>query len=138
MMLKGLGARVFALNHLRRNRIQKKTAGYDMHPSQLPILEAVIANPGCRQRDAAKALGVSAASIALSTKRLEKSGCIEKKVDPENRRSNQLYATQSGCDAAALFRRAFDETDAETFAGFSAPELALLAGFPDAQNFPLE
>lgn len=131
MQLKELGARVFAINHLRRSRIQKRTVGHEMHPTQLPILEAIISMPGCRQRDAARALGVTAASIALSTKRLEKSGCIEKRVDPDNRRSNQLYATERGRETTALFRRAFDETDAETFAGFSDEEKIRLSGYFD-------
>ncbi len=131
MERKELGARLIRVNHMRRRRVQRMTAGYELYPGQLPILEAIKRNPGSTQQDVAAQLGVTPASIALSAKRLNAAGLIEKRVDAENKRRNQLFITKQGGQAAALYRESFDALDAETFAGFSEEEQQSLCGFLD-------
>ena len=131
MDLQPLGGRLVLLNVLRRNLTHRKTAGYELHRGQLPILELVLARPGCTQQELAEQLRITPASVAQSTTRLEKAGLIEKRADPDNRRRNCLNATEEGARAASRYRQSFDEVDAETFSGFSEAELVTLSAYLD-------
>ena len=122
-----LGTQFFMINVLRRNLIQKKTAGFDLRHGQLPLLEAAMFHPDCTQQELAGILRVTPASIAQSVARLERAGFIEKRVDPQNKRCNRLNPTDAGRQAAMLYRRSFDEADAFTFAGFTQEQLEQLA-----------
>lgn len=145
MDIRYLGMQFFMINVLRRNLVQKKTAGFDLRHGQLPLLEAVMRSPGCSQRELAETLRVTPASIAQSVARLERAGFLEKHVDARNRRCNRLFATDTGKNAAALYRRSFDEANDFTFAGLSEAQLvqlsalfeAILNNFgEDAAHFP--
>ncbi len=114
-----LGGRILLLNILRRNMMREETADCQLYHGQFPVLETIIHCPDTTQAMLAEQLHVTPASIALSTKRLEKAGLIERRVDPENRRCNLLQATEAGRVAADVYRRGFDAVEARTLAGFS-------------------
>lgn len=119
------------LNLLRGRRLREETTGCGLHDGQLPVLECLITRPGCTQRQLAQRLVVTPASIAQSTKRLQRAGLIEKRVDKENLRCNQLYATESGVETALEYRRSFDKVDAETLRGFTEDEMKTLVALLD-------
>ena len=52
---------------------------HGLYFGQMPVLDFIAANPGCTQVQVADHLRVSPASIALSTKRLQKAGYLTKK-----------------------------------------------------------
>lgn len=81
------------------------------------------ANPGCTQVQVADHLRVSPASIALSTKRLQKAGYLTKEVDAENLRCKRLYISEEGQRVCAMCRERLDQIDAVAFQGFSEEEL---------------
>ncbi|MDO4572582.1 MAG: MarR family winged helix-turn-helix transcriptional regulator, partial [Clostridia bacterium] len=91
----------------------------------------IIRRPDCTQALLAEQLRVTPASIALSTKRLEKAGLIERRVDPDNRRCNRLRSTDEGAHAADTYRQCFNAVDSRTFRGFSEEERAQLASYLD-------
>ena len=95
------------------------------------VQEVLIINAGCTQKELAETLRVTPASIALSTKRLQKSGYVEKRVNESNRRCNRLYATPAGEAAALRHRQYLDEANEKTFAGISEEEQAVLCGLYD-------
>lgn len=119
------------LNVLRGRRLRERNTGCGLHDGQLPVLECLIASPGCTQRQLARRLVVTPASIAQSTKRLQRAGLIEKRVEQDNLRCNRLYATENGIALAQEYRRNLDILDAETLHGFSVEEMQLLAGLLD-------
>lgn len=124
-----LGSKLIAVNILRRNQVLSHTTDCSIYPGQLPVLEIILSSPGLTQREIAEKLRVTPASVALSTKRLQKNGMLEKRVDSDNRRCNRLYATAFGEAAAQIHRKCFDEVDAVTFAGFSEEEKQQLLAF---------
>lgn len=63
---------------------------------QLPVLEYISAHEGCTQSALAKGLGLSAATVAVSTKRLARAGHITKAADEKNLRCNKLFVTDAG------------------------------------------
>ena len=99
---------------------------HGLYFGQMPVLDFIAANPGCTQVQVADHLRVSPASIALSTKRLQKAGYLTKEVDAENLRCKRLYISEEGQRACAMCRERLDQIDAVAFQGFSEEEL--LAG----------
>lgn len=131
MELRDVGRRLVLLNILKRKLVAEHTAGCELYPGQLHLLDAVILSPGIPQQEAASRLGVSAASVAQSVKRLEHGGLIQKEPDPNNLRKNRLFATPAGTAAADAYRKSFDLVDKAMFAGFSREELTHLSELLD-------
>lgn len=111
------------LELLRRIYIRGQSKGVEMHRGQVPILGYIQDNEGCTQTDAADHLGVSPASVALSSKRMCAAGLIERRSDELDMRCNRLSITPKGRRALEDFLSVFREIDAKTFEGFSEEEL---------------
>ena len=112
------------LHILRRIVLQKATADSGLYIGQLPILEYIRHNDGCTQAELAEKMFVSPASIALSTKRMEKEGLLKKQTDKDNLRRNKLTITEKGREVSQECRRVFDEVDKKMFAGLSSDEIS--------------
>lgn len=125
-----IGGRLMLLLLLRRNILQR-SGETGLHPSQLPILEALSHNPGCTQQELADCLRVTPASVALSTKRLEKAGLIEKRADKTDRRRNRLCITEKGRQLSLEHRRRMDALDADMLQSFSEEEMQQLCTLLD-------
>lgn len=82
---------------------------------QLPILDYVDEHPLCSQSAMARTLGLSAPSVAISTKRLVKAGLLEKRADPDNLRQNRLSLTAHGERTVRLARELAEETNRALF-----------------------
>ena len=121
-----LGKSMFMINVLRRKLLQQKTVGCDLHPGQLPLLETLLHQPECTQKELAETLRITPASVAQSAARLKNAGLIEKRVDANNRRCNRLRATPAGEQAAKVYRQSFDQVNDETFGCLTAEEQASL------------
>lgn len=116
---------------VRRIMMNKMAGDAGLYMGQLPILAYISHNKNCTQKEIADWLGVSAASVALSTKRLQKQGFIEKTVDSENLRRNMLSVTEKGCETAYSHRRRAVEFDEKMLAGLSEEELVSLSHIMD-------
>jgi len=77
---------------------------------------------------------VSPASIASSTKRLQRSGLIQKKVDEGNLRQNMLFVTEKGRELAENCRNELSLFQDAFFDGFSEEELTRLSDILDHIN----
>ena len=108
---------------LRRIMLNKTAHSEGLYMGQLPILAYISHNEGCTQKEIADWLKVSPASIALSTKRLQKAGLIDKAVDQDNLRRNRLRVTDKGRETALRHREAENAFDRNMFSGISEPSL---------------
>lgn len=72
-----------------------------VYPGQPPLLFTLGRMGACNQADLAKALHISPATIAVSLKRMEKSGFVKRVPDPGDLRSNRIELTERGRRAAA-------------------------------------
>lgn len=115
----------------RRILSQRMATDAGLYLGQLPIIEYVARHNGCSQVDIADTLHLSAASVAISTKRLQKAGIIDKTVDESNLRSKRLTITDKGLELSGKCRELFDSIDRRLFAGFEEEELIQLKGFLD-------
>ena len=123
------------LHLLRRIILQKATADTGLHMGQLPILEYVRKNDGCTQAELAEKMLVSPASIALSTKRMKREGMLEKRVDEDDLRRNQLTVTEKGCRISEKCRKVCDEVDSKLFADFDERDYEQFVEYLDRMLF---
>lgn len=98
----------------------------DVYFGQPPILDALANSGVCTQNELAKTLNVSPASIAVSLRRMQKSGLIEKEADAEDLRRNFVRLTEKGKAQHAYIHDCFEEIDRKLYAGFTDAELEML------------
>ena len=107
----------------------KQSQQYGLYVGQPQVLNYISQHPGCTQNEIADNLGVSAASIAFSTKRLQNAGLLQKQVNSLNMRCNKLYVNPEGVEVLNKFSDDFDRLNLAMFEGFSEEELDRLADF---------
>jgi len=94
------------LNRLRRlGPGQPPFKDVQITPSQLVLLDWVVASPGCGIQEIAAGLGLTPPTVSVGVRRLEKAGLLERQPDPRDGRSIQLLPTSQG---QALHQRAQD------------------------------
>ncbi|MGI6709878.1 MAG: MarR family winged helix-turn-helix transcriptional regulator [Bacilli bacterium] len=110
------------------NNIFKET---NVYYGQHLILEVLSKNDGITQVEIASKLGVTAASVALSTKRMEKNGLLCKKVDETNLRCKKLYITKKGLDSLKKIHKEIKKFNNKMFEGFTEKEIENLSFYLD-------
>ena len=104
----------------------KQSQKYGLYAGQPQVLNYVRLHPGCTQNEIASSLGVTPASIAFSTKRMQNAGFLQKQVNSLNMRCNKLYVTPEGLDNLDRFTDSFDELNQAMLSGFTEEELEVL------------
>lgn len=92
-------------------------------PQQIAMLRFIYENPDCTQADIAKYFHVSSATVAVSTKKLQKSGFIKKTVEECNLRCKRISITEYGEKEFFEIQKKFDEHDKIIFDDFTEDEL---------------
>ncbi len=113
---------IFKVKREHHKTIEKKISCLGIHPSQHHLLMYLARNGSSSQNSIAAAMGVSPATIAVSLKKLEKGKYIEKKVNSEDNRFNQIVLTERGKQVVLQSEQIFSETDKALFRGFSSEE----------------
>lgn len=111
-------------SHLHYN--YAKLEKVDMHPRQFPMLRVVSEYPGLKQSEIAEKLHIKPPTVAVSIKRLEKAGYLERKPDDSNRRISRIYITDTGTQVMELGRAIISEEEQMLLQGFSPEEIALV------------
>ena len=101
---------------------------------QPPILDYLLEHGSCTQNELAAALNVSPASMAVSVKRMQKSGLVQKVNDENDMRCNKITITDFGKKQIEDIHSRLDEIDTKTFSGFSEEELCSLKSYIDRIN----
>lgn len=112
----------------RQINIRQGLQGKGIYDRQFPILNYIAKNEGCTQVDIAKALYISPASVAISTKRLQKAGLIQKEVDENSLRKNRVTVTEEGREIIQQCRQIFAQLDNMMFRGFAEDDMEALKG----------
>ena len=72
--------------------------------SQLSLLLSLSENPGCRVQDTAERLDLTAPTISIGVRRLEKMGLVQRGADPDDQRAVCLYLSPKGRRIASKAR----------------------------------
>lgn len=105
-----------------RKTVEKRICSLGIHPSQHHMLMCIAKNGACTQNSIAEAMEISAATVAVSLKKLEKGGYIERHSSRSDNRSNVIALTSKGEDVVEQSRMLFEEVDEEMFTGISLEE----------------
>lgn len=116
----------------------QQSQAFGLYVGQPQVLNYIRSNPGCTQTEIANELGVSPASIAFSTKRLQASGALMKQVNSIDLRRNRLFITSEGIDAMDRFEERYNDLNEKMFEGFSEAELNQLSDFAERITENLE
>lgn len=110
-------------NLLHRYRITTALSGLNIYRGQPEILGFLLENGECAQKTLAETMGVSAASIATSIKRMCKAGFVERTEDETDRRINRIRITQKGKEVFLAGREECNKVDARMFSGITDEEI---------------
>lgn len=119
---------------LRRNSLRIQAAELGLYFGQAPILGYIFEHQGCTQKEIADALGITPASVAFSTKRMQNADLIQKQINAENMRCNKLSVTQKGRDILAAFSQDYAELQSDLFQNFSDEEITQFTVFLERLN----
>jgi MarR family transcriptional regulator, transcriptional regulator for hemolysin len=95
----------------------------DMTMSQGWVLVHLVRENGLRQSDLADRLEVATVTTSKLIDRLEARGFVERRSDPEDRRSNRVYATAKAKSLVKVMTRTIFEVDEIANRGIDAAEL---------------
>lgn len=130
---------------LRRAQIQvfqdfmARFAAFDMRPSEYSVLALIGANPGSKQIEIAKALGIKRANFVALINTLETRGLVDRRQPANDRRSHALFLTDAGEALVATLNEAQAQFEAECVARLGGPRardqlMALLAKLVPADD----
>ena len=105
-----------------RTILEHRIADTGVYRSQHQMLMHISEYPNVSQRDLAEHLRISAATVAVTLKKLEKGGYIQRKVDKQDNRYNQICLTEMGSQIVKESVRIFQEIERAMFAGFSSED----------------
>ncbi len=114
---------------LHRYRISNALSGLNIYRGQPEILGFLIDNGECSQKQLAESVGVSAASIATSLKRMCRAGFVERTEDEADRRINRIRITEKGREAFLAGRAECSKVDTRMFEGFSREEIDIFSEY---------
>ncbi len=74
-------------------------------PSQLLLLDWIVASPGCSIREVAEGLGLTSPTVSVGVRRLEEAGLVERRPNPQDGRAIRVFPTARGEDLHRRVRR---------------------------------
>ncbi len=113
---------LFVTDKNLKRTIEKRVEGTGVYRSQHRLLMMLGENPDISQTMLAEKLEVSPAAVAVSLKKLEKSGYIARQCSEDDNRINRVVITEKGQDVIEKSINYFKEMDRTFFEGFSEEE----------------
>jgi DNA-binding MarR family transcriptional regulator len=119
-------AQVCRLHHARAHTLFESIGVYRGQP---PVLVALREQDGMTHSELAARLRVTPATMTRMAQRMERAGHVARRPDPNDQRVSRVYLTPSGRDVQSKLARVFQTMQDESFAGFSAQEIADLGRY---------
>lgn len=96
----GTGVQAWLALLRAHDKMQRHTANhldcYDLTPAQYDVLAQLHDSPGIPQQELAERLLVTKGNVCGLIDRMSKNGLVERRCDPQDRRINLLYLTETG------------------------------------------
>lgn len=122
MELKDLVHELISISVIHRYHITKSALSVGLYFGQPNMIEYILQNNACSQKEIAEALHITPASAAVSLKRMEKAELITRTPDEKDPRKNNICVTKKGERALRQFREICRTTDENMLKGFSEEE----------------
>lgn len=118
--------RFFQLMRLHRYTMHRYFQSIGLFNGHPHMLFHIRRRPGITQKELAAHLEISAASVAISIRRLEAAGLVRRESDADDRRVIHLYLTPAGEEMDAACGRGRDFMIDTLYRGLSPDEQAVL------------
>ncbi len=105
--------------------------GIGLQRGRFPMLQVLLHNEGCTQIEVAEQLRISPASVAVTLRRMERDGLVQRREDTQDQRCKRIYATEKAKEIEEQCHGFFETLDEKMFAGLSAEELGTLSRLLD-------
>lgn len=112
-----------------RSALERRLQETGVYRGQHRLLMCISKHPDLSQKELAELEDVSTAAIAVSLKKLEKGGYVERVVDAKDNRSNNIRITEKGQNVVRQSIHIFQDVEKQTFADFSEEEKLQFLGF---------
>ena len=109
--------------------LEKLVGATGLHRAQHRMLMTLADHEFESQSALANMLEISTATVAVSLKKLERDGYIQKKVKEGDSRANFIQLTERGKKVVESSREIFESMDKKAVRGFTDEELVLLRTF---------
>lgn len=110
------------LNKMHRNMAKKEFQKVDLTEGKPKLLDYIINNPGCSQREIASCCKIEPATATSILSSMEKEELIYRERNPKDKRILNVYLTQKGIEAQKKVEKVFLQLDEMCFEGFSQEE----------------
>jgi len=117
----------FLRQHFTRLHTLSEEIG--IYRGQPPLLRALSENEGCTQRELAEEMHLTAATVTRMLQRMQQSGLLERRPDPDDQRVTRVYLTPKGRAILGDIRKRAQQVSEEMLVGFSEQEQAQLASY---------
>lgn len=112
------------INRTKHKVFDKLVGDMGIHHSQHMTLMFIGRHGGINsQKEISEEFEISPAAVAVTLKKMEKSGYIERSSDQQDGRFNRITVTKKGKSIIEQTKVCFDEADRKMFAGFTEEEM---------------
>ena len=104
------------------SRIQSQLAEVGLYRGQPPILMLLSKNDGMSQKEMARALNLSPATMTVTLKRMEKAGLVLREMDEHDQRILRVHLSEKGREMCETGESRIGVVTAELLEGFTLEE----------------
>lgn len=126
-----IGPRVSYLSRMLRHSFNEAIKKEGLFSGQQDIILLLMHNPGATISDVATNIGISAASVSVSIKRLEKAGFVTKKQSKSDARITQLFLTEKGSAVPEHIKTKMQNENKKLTTGMTEEEIEMLSNLLD-------
>lgn len=123
--------KLICVNRMHRTITENKVGQLGIHRSQHHMLMTIGKEEGISQKEIAEKMEISPAAVAVTLRKLEVSGLIERQTSADDSRVNNISLTEKGREIANHTSELFGGIDAAMLAGFTDEERETLCGLLD-------
>lgn len=110
------------LTRMYYSRIQSQLAEVGLYRGQPPILMLLYKNDGMSQKEMARALNLSPATMTVTLKRMEKAGLVLREMDEHDQRILRVHLSEKGREMCETGESRIGVVTAELLEGFTLEE----------------
>lgn len=104
------------------SRIQSQLVEVGLYRGQPPILMLLYKNDGMSQKEMARALNLSPATLTVTLKRMEKAGLVLREMDEHDQRILRVHLSEKGREMCETGESRIGVVTAELLEGFTLEE----------------
>jgi len=115
-----------AVNTLGRNivwSLSKRTAQHGILPGVYPVIAWLMQLPESTQAELSRLVGIEQPTMAITLRRMERDGLIQRKPDPDHGRRSHVTLSAKGRKLSQVMRTAAHEVEKLATDGLSAAEV---------------